>query len=110
VLLAARAHAARGTGYALLSPAGDGIKGMRLDLRLAHRKLERLSAQDVQILELERGAVCGHTCKVIVLDPPSEGPRPTVESLRDSIAARLDGAPRLRQRLVPTPLGAATPA
>jgi diacylglycerol O-acyltransferase / wax synthase len=83
---------------------------MRLDLRLAHRKLERLSAQDVQILELERGAVCGHTCKVIVLDPPSEGPRPTVESLRDSIAARLDGAPRLRQRLVPTPLGAATPA
>ncbi len=83
---------------------------MRVDREHAHEKLERLTAQDLRILKLEAGPVSGHTCKVLVLEPPSEGPVPTVESLRAMIAARLDAAPRLRQRLAPTPLRAARPA
>lgn len=72
-------------------------------------KLDRLGPEDVQILRLEAGAVCGHTCKVLVLEPADGRALPTLHALRDSIAARLDAAPRLRRRLVPTPLGVARP-
>jgi diacylglycerol O-acyltransferase len=72
--------------------------------------IDRLSAQDVQILKLERGRVRGHTCKVIVLEPGEGRPLPTLDDLRDSIAGRLDAAPRLRRRLVRAPLGAGRPA
>lgn len=71
--------------------------------------LDRLSPADTEILRLEGPTTCGHTCKVLLLDPSAEHPLPTVETLRAHIAARLDAAPRLRRRLVDTPLGVAGP-
>lgn len=71
-------------------------------------ELERLSGEDRAILELESAVVAGHTCKVIVLER-SGNPGTLLEVLRGRIARRLATAPRLRQRLVPTPLGVAGP-
>lgn len=71
--------------------------------------LDRLSAEDVEILKREAGPIRGHTCKVMVIEQPRDGALPTIEQLRASIAARLDAAPRMRQRLVYTPLHAAGP-
>jgi diacylglycerol O-acyltransferase / wax synthase len=70
---------------------------------------DRLSAEDVQILKREAGAICGHTCKVLILEPADGRSLPTVEQLRAHIAARLDRAVRFRQRLVQTPLRVARP-
>src|SRR4051794_15143872 len=69
-------------------------------------RLDRLSAEDVRILDLEAGNIRGHTCKVIVLSPGEERPLPTVGHLRAHVAACLDVAPRLRRRLVRSPLTA----
>lgn len=71
--------------------------------------LDRLGTEDAQILKLEGGAVRGHTCKVLVLERFGGRPFPTVEALREHVNARLDAAPRLRQRLVGTPLRVANP-
>jgi diacylglycerol O-acyltransferase / wax synthase len=72
--------------------------------------LTRLSNEDVRILRLERGAVRGHTCKLLVLGPGPDG-RPLNEAaLRDHVAARLPREPVLMQRLAPTPLRLANPA
>ena len=54
-----------------------------------------LSAEDRAILDLESGAVVGHTCKVVLLGAPAPG----LEALRDSITRRTDAAPPLRWRL-----------
>lgn len=54
-----------------------------------------LTAEDRAILDLERGHVVGHTCKVVVL---GEG-APTAEALRGEIARRIEAAPGLRWRL-----------
>lgn len=35
---------------------------------------ERLSAEDARILGLESGAVTGHTCKVVIVEPRDGGP------------------------------------
>jgi diacylglycerol O-acyltransferase / wax synthase len=67
--------------------------------------LDRLSAQDVQILRLERGPIRGHICKIVMLEPPG----PSVDELRARIDARLDATPRLRRRLLKTPLNLAPP-
>jgi diacylglycerol O-acyltransferase len=71
--------------------------------------LDRLGPEDVQILKLEAGAVCGHTCKVLVLERSGDGALPSLEALRAGIQARLGGAPRLRRHLVETPLRVARP-
>ena len=71
--------------------------------------LDRLSPDDVQILKREGGAIRGHTCKVLVLEPSADRPLPSLPELREHIEARLDAAPRLRQRLVETPLRVARP-
>jgi WS/DGAT/MGAT family acyltransferase len=71
--------------------------------------LDRLSAEDERILKLEGGAIGGHTCKVIVLKASEGRDLPTLAELRASIDARLDDAPRLRKRLVMTPLSVARP-
>jgi diacylglycerol O-acyltransferase len=68
--------------------------------------LERLTDEDARILALESARVAGHTCKVMVLDPPGVELAP----LRDLVTARLGAAPRLRQRLAPTPWHLAPPA
>jgi diacylglycerol O-acyltransferase / wax synthase len=72
--------------------------------------IDRLSAQDVQILRREAGPVRGHSCKVLVLERAGQRALPTVDDLRAAMTARLDSAPRLRQRLVSTPLRIARPA
>ena len=71
--------------------------------------LDRLSREDVRILKLEAGAIRGHTCKAIVLERYGQRPLPTLDVLRAHIDARLDGAQRLRKRLVSTPLGVNNP-
>lgn len=71
--------------------------------------LDRLTDEDVHILKLEAGAIRGHTCKVIVLERLGERPLPTLEALREHVDTRLSRAPRLRRRLVPTPLGVNAP-
>ena len=72
--------------------------------------ISRLSAQDAQILRLEAGPIRGHSAKVIVLEPAGEHALPSLAELRAAIAARLDAAPRLRQRLVRSPLPMSRPA
>ncbi len=66
---------------------------------------ERLSAEDARILELERGNVRGHTCKLLIVDGAH-----STDDVRREVGRRLGGVPRLRQRLVPAPLGLAPPA
>jgi diacylglycerol O-acyltransferase len=72
--------------------------------------VSRLSAQDAQILRLESGPIRGHSAKVLVLERAGQRPLPTLADLRAAIAARLDAASRLRQRLVSGPLPMARPA
>jgi len=71
--------------------------------------LDRLHREDVRILKLETGQVRGHTCKVLVLERSGARPLPSLAALREHVAARLDAAPRLRRRLVSTPLRLAAP-
>ncbi len=66
---------------------------------------ERLSADDARILALERGNVRGHTCKLLIV---AGAHRP--EAIRRLVGSRIGSVPRLRQRLVPAPLGLAPPA
>jgi diacylglycerol O-acyltransferase / wax synthase len=68
--------------------------------------LDRLSAEDVRILDQEDGNIRGHVCKVMVLSP-GEGRRlPTLDELRAHVDGGLDSAPRLRRRLVRSALTA----
>lgn len=82
------------------------IRGGRAGRRVP---LDRLSAQDVKLIKSEAGRIRGHTCKLILVEAPSQGALPTLEEIRADIAARLDAAPRLRQRLAFTPLHVANP-
>ena len=66
--------------------------------------LDRLSAEDVRILDLEAGNIRGHTCKLLVLRPGEGRTLPTLDGLRAHVDACLDAAPRLRRRLVRSPL------
>nr|MDQ6915746.1 wax ester/triacylglycerol synthase family O-acyltransferase [Actinomycetota bacterium] len=50
--------------------------------------------------------MAGHACKVLRLQT---GDGLDLAGLRAHVGARLDAAPRLRQRLAPTPLGLAPP-
>jgi diacylglycerol O-acyltransferase len=72
--------------------------------------ISRLSAQDLQILRLEAGPIRGHSGKVLVLERAGRRALPTLSDLRAAIAARLDAAPRLRQRLVSSPVPMGRPA
>ena len=53
----------------------------------------RLSAEDAAILKLESPTIAGHTCKVIVVEPPAGG-RHSIDALRDHVAARIERVPR----------------
>ncbi|MDV7355035.1 wax ester/triacylglycerol synthase family O-acyltransferase [Rhodococcus oxybenzonivorans] len=64
---------------------------------MASEDPDRLSADDARILALESAAITGHTLKLIVLEPDT-GPL-DLDALRSSIAARLPGRPRARQRV-----------
>jgi WS/DGAT/MGAT family acyltransferase len=71
--------------------------------------VDRLSDEDTQILKLGRGTIRGHTCKLLVMDPGDPSPQSRLDAMRDRVAARLDAAPRFRQRVVRTPLHLANP-
>src|SRR5947207_12675784 len=63
----------------------------------------RLSALDASFLAAETPTAHMHVGWAAVYDPPEDGPRPSFKQLRDHIAARLDRAPRYRQRLAFVP-------
>ena len=69
--------------------------------------LQRLSSEDARILALETGPVVGHTAKIAIAERAADD---TLAALRERLERRLALAPRLHQRLAPTPLGLAAPA
>jgi WS/DGAT/MGAT family acyltransferase len=71
---------------------------------------ERLSVDDAQILRLETAAIKGHTGKVLILAPDSEGRPLPVPRLRERIGERMAGFPRLSQRVVEPRLRLGRPA
>jgi diacylglycerol O-acyltransferase len=60
---------------------------------------ERLSLDDVQILRLESDAIKGHTGKVLILAPDSEGKPLSVAALRRRVNERMSTFPRLSERV-----------
>jgi diacylglycerol O-acyltransferase len=60
---------------------------------------ERLSVDDAQILRLESAAIKGHTGKVLILAPDSEGRPLSVPELRRRVGERMGAFPRLEQRV-----------
>jgi WS/DGAT/MGAT family acyltransferase len=60
---------------------------------------ERLSRDDAQILRLESRVIKGHTGKVLVVAPGSDGRALSVDRLRDQVRERMGTFPRLGQRV-----------
>src|SRR6266480_3183405 len=71
---------------------------------------DRLSQDDAQILRLESAAIKGHTGKVLVAAPDSQGRGLSVDRLRDQVAARMAAFPRLSQRVEEPRFGLGRPA
>jgi WS/DGAT/MGAT family acyltransferase len=71
---------------------------------------ERLSLDDAQILRLESNAIKGHTGKVLVVAPDSQGGPLSVPSLRRRIGERMAGFPRLSERVEEPRFGLGRPA
>jgi diacylglycerol O-acyltransferase len=71
---------------------------------------ERLSVDDAQILRLESAAIKGHTGKVLILAPDSQGRPLSVARLRERVSQRMGAFPRLSQRVVEPRLGLGRPA
>ena len=69
----------------------------------------RLTSLDGSFLRLETANAHMHVAWSGLFEPHPDLPRPTVEALRDKVAARLDRAPRFRQRLAFPPLRLAEP-
>lgn len=67
-------------------------------------EVDRLSAEDARILALESATIRGHTLKIAIVDRHLRA-----AEVREHLARRLGRARRLRQRLLPTPLGLAGP-
>lgn len=66
---------------------------------------ERLSALDASFLQLESGSAHMHVAWSAILSPADDATRPSIDALRERVAARLDWVPRCRQRLLVAPLG-----
>ena len=60
---------------------------------------ERLNQDDAHILRLESPTIKGHTGKVLVVAPGSDGKALSVDRLRDQAAERIGAFPRLSQRV-----------
>ena len=71
---------------------------------------ERLSVDDAQILRLESQVIKGHTGKVLILAPDSEGEPISVPRMRERVTERMNGFPRLGQRVVEPRLRLGRPA
>lgn len=76
---------------------------------MAATERQPLSFDDAQILGLESAAIMAHTTKALVLGPDPRGKRLDPAALRERVAERIDGLPRLRRRLE-TPLRSRRPA
>ena len=68
-----------------------------------------MDVDDAQILRLESAAIKGHTGKVLILAPDSEGRPLFVPGLRERVANRMDAFPRLSQRVEEPRLGIGRP-
>jgi diacylglycerol O-acyltransferase len=71
---------------------------------------ERLSIDDAQILRLESAVIKGHTGKVLIIAPDSDGRPLSVPGLRERISKRMGAFPRLGQRVEEPRLGLGRPA
>jgi WS/DGAT/MGAT family acyltransferase len=71
---------------------------------------ERLSVDDAQILRLESQVIKGHTGKVLILAPDSQGDPVSAPKLRERVAERMGSFPRLGQRVVEPRLRLGRPA
>jgi diacylglycerol O-acyltransferase len=71
----------------------------RNDPQMGRATRERLSQDDAQILRLESSVIKGHTGKVLVIAPGSDGRALSVERLRDQVGERMAAFPRLSQRV-----------
>ncbi|HEY7121868.1 MAG TPA: wax ester/triacylglycerol synthase domain-containing protein [Solirubrobacterales bacterium] len=71
---------------------------------------ERLSQDDAQILRLESPVIKGHTGKVLIAAPGSDGGALSIERLREQVGERMSGFPRLSQRVEEPRLGVGRPA
>jgi diacylglycerol O-acyltransferase len=71
--------------------------------------MSRLTTLDASFLELESPTAHMHVGWAALFSPPSSGPAPSFEQLRDHIQSRLDRAPRYRQKLAGIPWGANDP-
>jgi WS/DGAT/MGAT family acyltransferase len=71
---------------------------------------EQLSVDDAQILRLESACIKGHTGKVLILAPDSDGAPLDVSRLRERVGQRHGGFPRLGERVVEPRLGLGRPA
>src|SRR5918998_2870758 len=70
---------------------------------------QRLSPIDASFLQLESPCAHMHVGWSAILSPAENGPRPTIEAMRERIAGRLALMPRCRQRLLLAPLGLTEP-
>jgi WS/DGAT/MGAT family acyltransferase len=70
----------------------------------------RLTSLDGSFLRLETPNAHMHVAWSGLFEPHPDLPRPTVEALREKVAARLDRVPRFRQRLAFPPMRLAEPS
>jgi diacylglycerol O-acyltransferase / wax synthase len=70
---------------------------------------ERLSQDDAQILRLESPVIKGHTGKVLIVAPGSDGRALSIKRLREQVGERMAAFPRLRQRVEEPRLGLGRP-
>jgi diacylglycerol O-acyltransferase / wax synthase len=66
---------------------------------MARATRERLNQDDAQILRLESPVIKGHTGKVIIIAPGSDGSPLSVPRLRDRVREHMGKFPRLSQRV-----------
>ena len=71
---------------------------------------ERLSQDDAQILRLESPVIKGHTGKVLIAAPGSDGGALSIDRLREQVGERMAAFPRLSQRVEEPRLGLGRPA
>src|SRR5918996_2133940 len=71
---------------------------------------ERLSRDDAQILRLESPVIKGHTGKVLIVAPGSDGRALSVDRLREQVGDRMAAFPRLGQRVEEPRFGLGRPA
>jgi WS/DGAT/MGAT family acyltransferase len=82
----------------------------RHDQGMGKGRRERLSEDDAQILRLESPVIKGHTGKVLIVAPGSDGQALSVKGLRDRVGERMAAFPRLSQRVEEPRLGLGRPA